>query len=619
MKQLLITLTVSCWLLNASASTEPLPAWKPIVANKVVDRYVPASLLQLSGMLETHVDINIEKRLLKIDSAILLSGFVKRPGSQVWIGEHVGKFLFSASRSYRYSHDERLKELMDDMVRKYIATQLPDGYLGTYIPEKYWTEWDVWAHKYAIIGLLEYYGITGSAPALEAAKKAADLICRTFGTGPGQRDLNLAGHHAGMAPGSILEPMIDLYRYTGDTRYLNFAKYILSNWETATGPKLLSGLQQYGRVTKVGNAKAYEMLSCFTGVMKYYKLTGDTAYLSALQTAWKDIVQNRLYLTGTASSHELFQDDHKLPADTTDKMGEGCVTVTWIQFNEQLLQVTGEFKYAEEIERSVYNHLFAAENPGTGCVSYYTPLQGKKPYKCDQGFSCCLSSVPRGISLVPGLVFGTINKEFSILLYEAGEVKDSIMATDGSKLALDIKAVTDFPLTGSITYTVHPSATKKFAINFRVPAWSANFSISVNGAKQQAGKDVSARIDRVWKDNDRIVVNFDMPLQVIKGDPSYPGHIAFKRGPQVLAFDQSLNRQTAKPITVDYNETTKFSLTAGSTLLPANWIGNQAYTITIRNNKAQQPFILVPYAESGQQSAMQEVWLPVGNAATARF
>src|ERR1700709_599439 len=142
----------------AKAATDPIPTWKPVVPNKVVEKYQPADLSQFTGLLNEHIDINIEKRLLKIDSAILLSGFVKRPGSQTWIGEHVGKFLFSASRSYRYSHDPRLKELMDDMVRKYIATQLPDGYLGTYLPANYWTEWDVWAHKYAIIGLLEYYG-----------------------------------------------------------------------------------------------------------------------------------------------------------------------------------------------------------------------------------------------------------------------------------------------------------------------------------------------------------------------------------------------------------------------------------------------------------------------------
>ena len=118
------------------------------------------------------MNVNLEKRLLQIDSAILLSGFRKRPGSQTWIGEHVGKFLFSSANTYKYSNDPRIKQLMDAMAKEFISCQLPDGYLGTYLPKDYWTDWDVWAHKYAIIGLLNYYSVTGNAPALAAARKA---------------------------------------------------------------------------------------------------------------------------------------------------------------------------------------------------------------------------------------------------------------------------------------------------------------------------------------------------------------------------------------------------------------------------------------------------------------
>jgi DUF1680 family protein len=312
------------------------------------------------------------------------------------------------------------------MVRKYLMTQLPDGYMGTYLPKDYWTEWDVWAHKYAIIGLLDYYSITGYRPALVAAERAGELICRTFGDGPGQKDLNLSGFHAGMAAGSILEPMVDLYRYTANPHFLSFARYILRNWESPTGPKLMSNLTRYGKVTKVGNAKAYEMLSCFVGVLKYYRLTGEEAWLRVMEKAWTDIVTNRLYLTGTASSFEIFQADHKLPAQNKDDMGEGCVTVTWMEFNDQLFRITGRLRYLDEIEKSIYNHLTAAENPQTGCVSYYTPLLGPKPYKCDQGYSCCLSSIPRGISMIPDFVYGQIDQHWTVLLYEPGEATDSI-------------------------------------------------------------------------------------------------------------------------------------------------------------------------------------------------
>src|SRR5450756_1026395 len=131
--------------LSASQSSQtPSSAitYPPIIPDKIASRYFPASSEKLEGWLNAHVRINLEKRLLLIDSATLLSGFVHRPGAQTWIGEHVGKFLSSAAKTYRYTHDAALKQLADDMVRKYLVTQLPDGYMGTYLPKDYWTEWD---------------------------------------------------------------------------------------------------------------------------------------------------------------------------------------------------------------------------------------------------------------------------------------------------------------------------------------------------------------------------------------------------------------------------------------------------------------------------------------------
>ncbi len=611
--KIIFSILILCLTLHsAKAAIDSLAIWNPVIPNKVDEKYIPASLHQLNGLLNDRILINLEKRLLRIDSAILLSGFVHRPGSQTWIGEHVGKFLYSASNTYRYTHDQKIKELMDGMVKRYIATQLPDGYLGTYLPKDYWSAWDVWAHKYAIFGLVNYYAVTGYQPALQSARNAADLICRTFGDEPGKRDLNKSGSHVGMASGSILEPMIDLYRYTGDQKYLEFAKYILRNWETATGPKILKGLEQYGKVTKVGNGKAYEMMSCFVGILKYYQLTGDATYLKPLQTAWQDIVDNRLYLTGTSSAGEHFCDDHHLPAETKDKMGEGCVTMTWIQFNEQLLKITGEAKYAEEIEKAAYNHLFAAENPETGCVSYYTALQGAKPYKCDQGFSCCLSSVPMGISMLPDLVWGNINNEFSILMYEPGEVKESIRAADGSRLFLQIKSTTEFPKDGKVIYNINPSSPAKFAISFRIPTWAANYKLIVNGVKQNRTNGQILKVERVWKANDKVIVRFDMPLQVIKGEPTYAGYVALKRGPQVLAMDVVFDPGYKDVWPVSLNKDTKFAIKNASYILTKGWVGTQAYSITSKTGKKQKPIIFVPFADAGQQATKQQVWIGTG-------
>jgi DUF1680 family protein len=605
---------------EAKAGGDPIKLLEPIIPNKIADRYIPAWDGQLGGLLGYRMNVNLEKRLLQIDSAILLSGFEKRPGSQTWIGEHVGKFLFSASNTYRYTRDPRIKQLMDAMARTYISCQLPDGYLGTYLLKDRWTEWDVWAHKYAIIGLLSYYSVTGYAPALEAARRAADLVCASFGDEPGKRDLITAGFHAGLAPGSILEPMVDLYRYTGDPKYLGFCEYILRAYEQPNGPKIISILAKTGNVTKVGDAKAYEMMSCFLGILKYYKLTGNKKYLEPLEAAWKDIRLKRMYITGTASDHEIFRGDHVLRAENDDLMGEGCVTVTWIQFNLQLLQITGEQKYAEELERSVYNHLFAAENPQTGCVSYYTALQGVKPYKCDQGYSCCLSSVPRGISLIPAMAWGKIDHVFSVLFYEGGKVTDTLTSADHGSVTLNLQAVSAFPMSGKLIYTVDPSISSRFTLNFRIPDWSRHFVARVGTEMFTGERGSFLAISRTWKTGDQILITFDMPVQVIAGGLSYPHKIAFKRGPQILAVDEAVNPGLTRlrELTITPSMDSLSLLTDAGDRLPADWGWKQAYTVACRIDDQPRKIVLVPFAEAGQKATPLEVWIRADERAAGR-
>ena len=603
---LLLWIAFSPVLVQAGGVDTP-KIFGPVVPNIVADKYVSARYQNIGGYLGYRLDVNRERRLLRIDSAIILSGFEKRPGSQTWIGEHVGKFLFSASKTYTYSHDPQLKQLMDAIVRTYIACQMPDGYLGTYLYKDRWTEWDVWAHKYAIIGLLNYYSVTGYKPALETASRAADLICTTFGDEGGKRDLMPAGEHAGLAPGSILEPMVDLYRYTANPKYLAFCRYILRAYEQPDGPKIVSGLEKYGDVTKVGDAKAYEMLSCFLGLLKYYKLTGEERYLRAVQIAWTDIVSHRLYITGTASDHEIFVAPGILRATNSDLMGEGCVTVTWMQFNLSLLQITGEVRYAAEIERSVYNHLLAAENPQTGCVSYYTALQGSKPYRCDQGFSCCLSSVPRGISLIPEVVGGKIGKDFTVLLYENGIASTRIQTTDAGEITMLVKSNTRFPSAGMVDFMITPAKRATFRINFRVPEWSANFKATVGNQTYQGKKGSLLGILRKWTPGEHVRISFDMPAEVLPGGKSYPGAVAIKRGPQILAIDRGLNAGIDSSARVTFAD--RPLLTDAAAALPKAWDWREAFYLDAKVNNVPQKIVIVPFAEAGQTAAEIAVWI----------
>ena len=195
------------------------------------------------------------------------------------MGEHVGKWIHAATLAWVYANDAALRAKVDRVVASLIATQQASGYLGTYSDSSRFgmgkdEQWDVWVHKYVLLGLITYSLHSGDARALEAARRAADLLIATFGS-QGNLDLNERSTHVGMASGSVLEPMVLLYRVTGDERYLTFARFIADHWEAEKGPRLISSLTANRSVRDTANGKAYEMLSCLVGLTELYRVTGD--------------------------------------------------------------------------------------------------------------------------------------------------------------------------------------------------------------------------------------------------------------------------------------------------------------------------------------------------------
>lgn len=577
---------------------------QPIVPYLAKQNFVSPTLNQqiIGGWLGERLKINTEKRLYKVEEEALLAGFINRPGSHSWIGEHIGKFLEAACNAYANNGDPALKIQIDRSAQQLIAAQLSDGYLGTYEMDSHWTSWDVWSHRYDLMGLLRYYEISGFKPALSASEKIGDLLIKTFGTEKGQKNIVRAGGHVGMAATCALESMGELYRFSGNKKYFEFCQYIIKSFDTPNGPRIISTLDSLGRVDKVANAKAYEMLSNFLGIMKLYRLTNDEQYLKPLVLAWNDIVANRMYITGTASSFEHFQDDHVLPAEKNSNMGEGCVTTTWEQFNYQLFSIFGDIKYLDEIERTVYNHLTGAENPQTGGVSYYTPLMGVKPH--DSHITCCMSSVPRGIAMIPFFTNGQINHIPAILFYQAGVFKTTL--DNKEKTAVEFKTVTTFPTDGNVSITVNPTNTSKFKVLFRKPYWAADFTLKINQVVQPTSEKF-LEIERIWKKGDRVDISFTLPTKILDGNVSYTGKIAIQRGPQVLAFDQKLNKTEAKNVSISENSLQLEP--APKTILPANWVGTQVYQVNAQVNGVSEKVFLVPYADAGQTGDVIATWL----------
>lgn len=506
---------------SAPAAPAPVPAASPAPVRDVAQLAEPRDVT-----LEWYVGDRYEamvRRLLQVDLEALLEGFRNRPGKHPWIGEHAGKWLHAATLAWDGSGNRELEKRIDYLAAELLKTQEPDGYLGTYEPSKRFglypgADWDVWVHKYCMIGLLTYGKYRERDAALEGARRAADLLIRTFG--PGKKSIIQAGTHVGMAATSVLEPVVLLYQTTKDPRYLEFAKHIVDSYESPGGPKIVSSLLEHGSVRRTANAKAYEMLSNLVGLLELYRVTGESTYLKVCEAAWKDIVENRMYVTGGVSLGEHFQDDGYLP--NAGAVAETCADVTWEQFNIQLLRLTGEAKYADVLERLVFNHLFAAQHPDGSGFCYFTPLEGKKEY--GPGINCCVSSGPRGIALIPTFAFTARGDSIDVNLFLRGEA--GFVLADGKSYRIEQRS--RFPSGNKFFFrVVSEDLGPPVKYRVRVPSWATP------GGRFE---------DATWKEfTEEARFELDMSPRVVLGTGLNAGRAAVLRGPVVYCLEARFN------------------------------------------------------------------------------
>lgn len=587
--------------LSPDADAHSADVVDPIVETKVEIAFVSADFGETfyEGWIHDRMQINVDKRLMQLDLDMILDPFANRPGSQWWVGEHVGKYLHAATYAWRFSGCDGLKKRMDYTVKTLIGTQLPNGYLGTYEKKDQFCQgdglgwegpvWDVWTHKYNLIGLLTYFRATGERRALDASKRAADLMVENFVVK--KRSMRLASAHMGMAATSVLEPMAILYRLTGEQRYLDFCHYIVESWEDENDPltwkyedgcQLLTSLLDHGSVYKTANRKAYEMLSNLVGLLELYRVDPDERFLTACKNAWKDIVTQRLYITGTASYYEQFTPAHRLPPGVA--VGEGCVTVTWLQLNTHLLELTGEVQYADELERTMYNALLAAQSPHTGEVAYFVPLIGHKgyndhDYKETPPISCCSSSIPRGIAMIPAFASGTLNGKPALLQYIPG--KHALHHRRGGKhtnVALHVHG--NYPETGDLEIEVELEKATRFPLVLRVPEWAEGFEATVDGEVYKPSRDRLLEIERTWSPGDTVRVKIPLQIRIVSDGDKTTESVAFVRGPQVLATDTAIEASGGLPKT--------------------QWWGDALYTCKFKQDGVEKEFRLVNFADAGQ-------------------
>jgi len=219
-----------------------------------------------------------------------------------------------------------------------------------------------------------------------------------------------------------------------------------------------------------------------------------------------------------------------------------------------------------------------------------------------------MSSIPRGIAMIPLFANGKINQTPAFLFYQPGIYKTVL--DNKEKTSVEFITATDFPKDGNINITVNPSKSATFKVLFRKPYWAEGFTISVNSKKQASSSDLVA-IERTWKKGDKVEVRFTIPVKVLDGNISYPGQIALQRGPQILIFDQKLNNVEAKDVALNGGSIQLEEAPGG--VLPEGWVGTQVYQVNADVNGSQKKIIFVPYADAGQTGGTISTWLKKKN------
>ena len=342
---------------------------------------------------------------------------------------------------------------------------------------------------------------------------------------------------------SILEPVMFMYKETKNERYLDFAKYIAEASESAEGPQLIKKADvpvafrfplQPGDSwwsTKNGQ-KGYEMMSCYVGLLELCKVTGEKTYQEAAEKTWQHIVEEEVNVTGGACSQECWYEGRKKQTLSALHMMETCVTFTWMQFCERLLEMTENPKYVDQIELTMYNALMSAMKCDGSQIVKYVPLEGFRregEHQCDVRINCCNANGPRAFAMIPRVAYRTpSDTRLDVNLYIPSEASIQL-----GKRSILLKQVTSYPEEGTVTLYVTPDKPVHADIALRIPAWSRQTAVTVNGEPIEAKCGTYCIISREWKAGDKICLTLDMTARIISQDQQ----AAIVRGPVVLARD----------------------------------------------------------------------------------
>ena len=553
----------------------------------------------------------------------------------------VYKALEAMSYALKTHPDSALEAKADEWIGKIAAAQLPDGYLDTYYTltdiTQRWTNLpyhEDYNAGHLIEAAVAYYNVTGKRTFLDVAIRLANHIDTTFRLANKQW---FSGHE------EIELALVKLYKATNNDRYLKLADWYLlqrgrgyypygANWITAGYWQDLKPVKLQTEIS----GHAVRAMYLYTGAADVASLTGDEGYMDAMKKVWEDVVYRNMYITGgigSAGDNEGFSKDYDLPNE--DAYCETCASVGMVLWNQRMCQLTGESKYSDVLERSLYNAALDGLSLSGDHFFYDNPLASNGQHQRREWFgtACCPANIARLVTSIGNYIYGKSNDGIWVNLFVGSNTDIKAGNTD-----VAVKMETSYPWDGKVKLNIDPEKKVKFVLHLRIPGWSKHqpvpgnlyslltdkdfikTEVTINGKRFEYNPgDDYVIINREWEKGD--VVEYTIPMEIFKltAKPDLKSdndRIALQRGPLVYCVEGADNNKEVWNLILPENtdfRTTDYKIMDEKVIalqaeLPSVAADSEGKGIEIKKRK----ITAIPYycwANRGA-NAMQ-VWLPV--------
>jgi DUF1680 family protein len=455
---------------------------------------------------------------------------------------------------------DRYVEMFADMAAIVAAAQQPDGYLNSFVQAGLDVRWDnlVKSHELYCIGHLIQAGIahsraTGRSELLDVAIRAADVVVADFA---GLRRHDTDGHE------EIEMALVELYRETAERKYLELAQQFVDvRGHGVLEPHGHGDSAYYQDATPVRQettvvGHAVRAIYLLAGVVDVYLETGERALLDAALIQWQSMNATKTYLTGAVGSRfigEAFGESYELPPDLA--YGETCATIGNMMVSWRLLLATGQSRFADAIERGLYNLFAASTSTDRAGFFYNNPAQRRaalpaaptdsRPDRADAPgtrptwfeCACCPPNIMRTIASLSAYLATHTLDAVQIHQFMASSL---VLPLDAGDVAIDV--ATNYPIDGDIRVTVSSTPSEPWSLELRIPDWARAASITVNGEPVDATASELgyAVVRRAWASGDAVVLTLPMTPRRTAAHPAVDavrGEVAIERGPLVYAFE----------------------------------------------------------------------------------